>query len=114
MFEQRWRVVTAFVISVTAVTGFLAAQDTTTRKDTAAVPAVLATPPAPTIEQLRYQDGLRTATRGITQLRDGLSRVAVSANARLIQNSAKRDHIGPLRGKASMPDGAITGMRNRF
>ncbi len=100
MFEQRWRVVTAFVISVTAVTGFLAAQDTTTRKDTAAVPAVPATPPAPTIEQLRYQDGLRTATRGITQLRDGLNRVARTLQADSLRRRSAARRLGGLCGTA--------------
>ena len=100
MFEQRWRVVTAFVISVTAVTGFLAAQDTTTRKDTAAVLAVPATPPAPTIEQLRYQDGLRTATRGITQLRDGLNRVARTLQADSVRRRSAARRLGGLCGTA--------------
>jgi len=44
-------------------------QDTVTHKDS------LPPPPAPTIEQVRYLEGLRTATRGIRQLRDGLNRV---------------------------------------
>ena len=33
------------------------------------------TPPPPTLEQQRFLDGLRTATRGIAQLKDGLGRV---------------------------------------
>ena len=33
------------------------------------------TPPAPSPEQKRFMNGLRTATRGIAQLKDGLSRV---------------------------------------
>jgi hypothetical protein len=32
-------------------------------------------PPAPTPEQQRFLNGLRTATRGIAQLKDGMSRV---------------------------------------
>src|SRR2546426_8037789 len=31
-----------------------------------------APPPAPTLEQIRYMEGLRTATRGVAQIRDGL------------------------------------------
>lgn len=82
------RVFTAIVISVTSIAGPLAAQDTTGRKDSVpapVVPVMPAPPPAPvqvppapatpTIEQIRYMDGLRTATRGIAQLRDGLNRV---------------------------------------
>ncbi len=85
MRVSRWRLVLALVIPVTIVTGSLAAQDTTTRKDSVPVtvpvtpppPApVPAVPPTPTIEQIRYQEGLRTASRGVTQLRDGLNRVA--------------------------------------
>ena len=90
MHLLRCRLLTAFVIPVTVVAGSLAAQDTTTRKDTV-VPVVVpppppstAQPPAPlplTIEQIRYQDGLRTASRGVTQLRDGLNRVARTQQA---------------------------------
>jgi hypothetical protein len=80
------RVLTAIVISVTSIAGPLAAQDTTGRKDTVPSPIVpvmpapspapvQTVPPTPTIEQIRYMDGLRTATRGIAQLRDGLNRV---------------------------------------
>ena len=32
-------------------------------------------PPPPTLEQKRFLAGLRTATRGIAQLKDGMSRV---------------------------------------
>jgi len=89
------RLLAAIVIAVTTVVvAPLSAQDTTGRKDTLPVqPPVLpappppvpapVTPPAPpappappTLEQIRYVEGLRTATRGVAQLRDGLSRVA--------------------------------------
>lgn len=84
------RVFAAIVISVTSMAGPLAAQDTTGRKDTVPAPIVPVmpapppapppapapvAPPTPTIEQIRYMEGLRTATRGIAQLRDGLNRV---------------------------------------
>jgi hypothetical protein len=73
------------VMVITAVTS----QDTTTSRDTvpvtpppvaapAAAPVpiqVPAPPPPPTIEQIRYMEGLKTATRGIAQIRDGLNRV---------------------------------------
>lgn len=88
---QRWyrRLLLGSVISVTTFATGLAAQDTTSRRDStpapdqpvlpapvpAPVPAAPAPPPTPTIEQIRYMEGLRTATRGIAQIRDGLSRV---------------------------------------
>src|SRR5437660_6412026 len=37
--------------------------------------SALAPPPPPSPEQKRFVDGLRTATRGIAQLKDGLARV---------------------------------------
>src|SRR5438046_10058860 len=36
-------------------------------------------PPPPTLEQKRFLAGLRTATRGIAQLKDGMARVTRSA-----------------------------------
>ena len=55
---------------VIAVT--LMVQDTSTaaRRDTTP-PA----PPTPTIEQIRYMDGLKTVARGIAQIRNGVDRV---------------------------------------
>src|SRR6059058_1948413 len=38
----------------------------------------MAPPPPPTLEQKRFLAGLRTATRGIAQLKDGMSRVTRS------------------------------------
>jgi hypothetical protein len=83
------------VISVTSLATGLAAQDTTGRKDSTPpapppvvpaptpppVPVVPAPPPTPTIEQIRYMEGLRTATRGVAQIRDGLSRVVRTQQA---------------------------------
>src|SRR5437667_11135509 len=43
--------------------------------DSARAESALAPPPPPTPEQKRFVDGLRTATRGIDQLKDGLNRV---------------------------------------
>lgn len=74
-----------FVMMITAVT---LQQDTVTKQDTvpappppvvtpAPAPAPVPPPPAPTptLEQTRYMEGLKTATRGIAQVRDGLNRV---------------------------------------
>jgi hypothetical protein len=82
------------VMVITAVTY---QQDTVTHKDTLPLPPVPASapvpapvpapipvpppPPAPTIEQMRYMEGLKTATRGVAQLRDGLSRVVRTQQA---------------------------------
>jgi hypothetical protein len=77
-----------FVMMITAATP---QQDTVTKQDTlpASPPAVVVpapapapapvppppAPPTPTLEQTRYMEGLKTATRGIAQVRDGLNRV---------------------------------------
>jgi|SRR5688572_27378712 len=62
-----------FVMAITVI-GYQ--QDTVAPRDSLP-PAVVAPVPAPppTIEQIRFMDGLRTATRGIAQLRDGVNRV---------------------------------------
>jgi len=56
-------------------------------------------PVPPTLEQLRYLDGLRTAGRGIAQLRDGLNRVASSHRDTLRFKQAAR-RLGGLCGTA--------------
>jgi hypothetical protein len=63
----------AVVITALASVAPLAVQDSTARVDSAltAPPA----PPAPTPEQIRYTQGLRTVSRGVAQLRDGVDRV---------------------------------------
>jgi len=84
---------------VMVITAVANQQDTTTHKDSipvspppASVPAPPAPPPppppqvpvptaAPTIEQIRYLEGLKTATRGIAQLRDGVNRVVRTQQA---------------------------------
>jgi hypothetical protein len=72
---------------VTLITVVAYQQDTVTHKDTLPPPPVPAVaplpvpPPAPTIEQIRYMEGLRTVTRGVTQLRDGLNRVGRTQQA---------------------------------
>ena len=43
--------------------------------DSVRAESALAPPPPPSPEQKRFVDGLRTATRGIAQLKDGLARV---------------------------------------
>jgi hypothetical protein len=95
MHTSHRHTLTVFVIAVTTgVGGALRAQDTTGRRDSVPLPppvlpapvaaspaAPQIAPPAPTLEQIHYVEGLRTATRGIAQLRDGLSRVARTQQA---------------------------------
>jgi hypothetical protein len=66
----------------------------------APVPAIPTPQPAPTIEQIRYMEGLKTATRGVAQLRDGLNRVArTQASDSLTRRRAAR-RLGGLCGTA--------------
>src|SRR5258705_745222 len=96
------------VMVITAVTYPLMPQDTTTHKDSvlpspAPAPAPVPAPlPAsePTIEQVRYMEGLKTVTRGVAQIRDGLNRVtrAQQADSVTRRNAARR--LGELCGTA--------------
>ncbi len=96
------------VMLITAVARPLVAQDTTTHKDSSGhkdsiPPAATAPvpPAAPTLEQIRYIAGLRTATRGVAQIRDGLNRVARTQQSRdsLTRRRAAR-RLGGLCGTA--------------
>lgn len=94
------------VMVITAVAYPLMVQDTTGRQDSTPVvaappPAPVPAPPAqPTIEQIRYMEGLKTATRGIAQLRDGLNRVVrTQASDSLTKRRATR-RLGGLCGTA--------------
>lgn len=84
-------------------------QDTVTHKDTlppppvpapAPVPVPAPVPPAPTIEQIRYMEGLKTATRGVAQLRDGLSRVVRTAAGDSLTRRRAARRLGGLCGSA--------------
>jgi hypothetical protein len=66
----------------------------------APVPPAPAPPPTPTIEQIRYMDGLRTATRGIAQLRDGLNRVVRTQQADSLARRRAARRLGGLCGSA--------------
>jgi len=98
----------------------VAYQQDTTHKDSipvspppASVPAPALPPPPPppaqapvpaappTIEQIRYLEGLKTATRGIAQLRDGVNRVVRTQQAgdSLTRRRAAR-RLGGLCGSA--------------
>src|SRR5216117_2729268 len=92
------------VMVITAVAYPLWAQDTTHKDSVPVIPVAVPAPPppvppqspvppaatAPTLEQTRYMEGLKTATRGIAQLRDGLNRVTRTQQA----DSVTRLHGG--------------------
>ncbi len=58
------------VLSVLAVSGSAAAQSPGTGESTATTP-----PPAPNPQQQRYMQGLRTAGRGVAQMKTGIDRL---------------------------------------
>jgi hypothetical protein len=84
-------------------------QDTVTRKDSVPPPPVPAQalvrpapppPPAPTIEQIRYMEGLKTATRGVAQIRDGVNRVVRTQQADSLTRRRAARRLGGLCGTA--------------
>ena len=96
-----------FVMLITAVT---LQQDTVTKQDTLPTPPppVVAPapvpvpppppPPTPTIEQTRYMEGLKTATRGIAQVRDGLNRVVRTQSSDSLTRARAAKRLGGLCG----------------
>src|SRR2546428_3916287 len=70
------------------------AQDTAARRDTAL------SAPTPTIEQIRYLKGLKMATRGVAQIRDGLNRVARTQQADSLTRRRAARRLGGLCGTA--------------
>jgi hypothetical protein len=79
-------------------------QDTVTHKDSLPplpVPAAAPVPaPAPTIEQIRYMNGLKTATRGVAQIRDGVNRVVRTQQADSLTRRRAARRLGGLCGTA--------------
>lgn len=61
--------------------------------DSAPAESTPAPPPPPSPEQQRFLDGLRTATRGIAQLKDGMSRVT---RAEATRNAVAQRRAGRL------------------
>jgi hypothetical protein len=97
-----------FVMVITAVT---LQQDTVTKQDTvptppppvvvpapAPAPVPPPPPPTPTIEQTRYMEGLKTATRGIAQVRDGLNRVVRTQSSDSLTRAHAAKRLGGLCG----------------
>jgi hypothetical protein len=91
-----------------AVTLVAYQQDTVTHKDSLPPPPVPASapvqapspPPAPTIEQIRYMAGLKTATRGVAQVRDGVNRVVRTQQADSLTRRRAARRLGGLCGTA--------------
>lgn len=54
----------------------------------------------PTLEQLRYMEGLKTATRGIAQIRDGLNRVVRTQQSDSLTRRRAARRLGGLCGTA--------------
>ncbi|PYO88822.1 MAG: hypothetical protein DMD58_11260 [Gemmatimonadetes bacterium] len=82
-------------------------QDTVTHKDSVPPPPVPAPAPpspppaaAPTIEQIRYLAGLKTATRGVAQIRDGVNRVVRTQQADSLTRRRAARRLGGLCGTA--------------
>ena len=83
-------------VIVMAIT--LMTQDTTARvthQDTAPP-----TPATPTIEQIRYMEGLKTVTRGVTQVREGLNRVSRAQQADSLRRRRAARMLGGFCGTA--------------
>ncbi|MGH7521672.1 MAG: hypothetical protein ACREMI_10365 [Gemmatimonadales bacterium] len=92
---------------ITTAASSMMAQDTTpppppviAAPPPAPVPAAPLSPPEPTIEQIRYQEGLKTATRGVAQLRDGLNRVARTQSSDSLTKRRATRRLGGLCGAA--------------
>jgi hypothetical protein len=92
------------VALVMVVTVVAYQQDTVKHKDSlppVAVPASAPVPaPVPTIEQIRYMVGLRTATRGVAQIRDGVNRVVRTQQADSLTRRRAARRLGGLCGTA--------------
>ena len=83
----------AAIVMVITSTLPVQAQDTAAHKDSTAVQP-------PTIEQVRYMEGLKTVTRGLAQIRDGLNRVARTQSADSLTRRRAARRLGGLCGTA--------------
>src|SRR5213595_1412873 len=84
---MRVRCAAALIAWNLLVVRVLAGQDTTAPRPDSAKPD--SAPPPPTAAQVRYLEGLRTAGRGIAQLKDGVDRVV-----RMQSDTVKRRQAG--------------------
>lgn len=74
----------------------LMVQDTTPQHRDTTPPA----PPAPTVEQIRYMDGLKTVMRGVAQIRNGIDRVVRTQHADSVTRRRAARRLGGLCGTA--------------
>src|SRR6266540_3551542 len=91
------------LLGLVMVITVVAYQDTVTHKDSLPPPPVPApAPPSapPTIEQIRYMEGLKTATRGVAQIRDGVNRVVRTQQADSLTRRRAARRLGGLCGTA--------------
>jgi len=95
------------LLGLVMVITVVAYQDTVTHKDSLPPPPVPAPAPpspppaaAPTIEQIRYLEGLKTATRGVAQIRDGVNRVVRTQQADSLTRRRAARRLGGLCGTA--------------
>jgi len=95
------------LLGLVMVITVVAYQDTVTHKDSLPPPPVPAPAPpspppaaAPTIEQIRYMEGLKTATRGVAQIRDGVNRVVRTQQADSLTRRRAARRLGGLCGTA--------------
>ncbi len=95
------------LLGLVMVITVVAYQDTVTHKDSLPPPPVPAPAPpspppaaAPTIEQIRYMAGLKTATRGVAQIRDGVNRVVRTQQADSLTRRRAARRLGGLCGTA--------------
>jgi hypothetical protein len=80
--------------------------------DSVADSAAITTPPPPTPEQQHYLQGLRTAGRGVAQMKDGIDRVVRAKSGG--DTSQVRQAGGRLRGLCVAARGFIVSGRSRM
>src|SRR6267142_1260886 len=95
------------LLGLVMVITVVAYQDTVTHKDSLPPPPVPAQappspPPAaePSSEQIRYMEGLKTATRGVAPIRDGVNRVVRTQQADSLTRRRAARRLGGLCGTA--------------
>lgn len=94
-------IITAVAYQQDTVSPPPAPRDSVTPPVTVQAPAPAPVPPAPptpTIEQIRYMEGLKTATRGIAQIRDGLNRVVRTQQSDSLTRRRAARRLGGLCG----------------
>ncbi len=105
----------AMLLCVAAPT--LAAQEPEPPPDTARAPVESVPPPPPpsppTLEQKRFLAGLRTATRGIAQLKDGMSRMTRAGTRDSVAQRRAGRLLAGLCG-SSRPTSTMVGLGKRM